>query len=83
MVEHYENDFKSSASAEGPSKWHQIHEKTQTNPSKPLTHIGFLKLKYAVLTAYSYVQVSLGEYILALEYAETLLKLPDLPDAYK
>lgn len=83
LVEHYENDFKLNAGADGPSKWHQIHEKTQFNPSKALTHSSFLTLKYAVLTAYSYVQICLGEYILSLKYAEELLKMPDLPDAYK
>lgn len=83
LVEHCEDDFKSGTTPEESPKWHQTHERAQTNPSEPLTEVGFLKLKYAVLTAYSYVHVSLGEYMLAYEYAETLLKLPDLTDAYK
>lgn len=81
LVEHIENDFKSSK-PEATSKIQQSNERTQCNPSKALTHGAFLKLKYAVLAAYSYVQISLGEYLLALKYAQELLKVPNLPDPY-
>lgn len=49
------------------------------HPSLP----SFLQLKYAVLSAYCYVQINLGEYVLALQHAQELNKYPDLPDAYK
>lgn len=83
LVEHIENDFKlNAAKADGTSKLHQNNERTQCNPSKALTYNTFQKLKYAVLAAYSYVQISLGEYLLSLKYAQELLKMPELPDPY-
>lgn len=84
LVEHIENDFKLNAAKPdaSSSKLHQNNERTQCNPSKALTQNTFQKLKYAVLAAYSYVQISLGEYLLALKYAQELLKMPSLPDPY-
>lgn len=41
-----------------------------------------MQLKYAVLAAYSYVQICLGEYLLALKYGQELARTPNLPDAY-
>lgn len=83
LVEHIENDFKlGTGKPDSTSKLQQNNERTQCNPSKALTHGAFLKLKYAVLAAYSYVQISLGEYLLALKYAQELLKVPNLPDPY-
>lgn len=82
LVEHFESDFKANAGGDISSKWHQINEKSPFNPSKALTYGAFMKLKHAVLAAYSYVEISLGEYILALKHAEELIKIPDLPDAY-
>lgn len=83
LVEHIENDFNVSASKmDSTSKLSSNNERTQCNPSKALSHGAFLKLKYAVLAAYSYVQISLGEYLLALKNAQELLKMQDLPDPY-
>lgn len=83
LVEHIESDFKSvTGKPDSTSKIQQNNERTQCNPSKALTHGAFLKLKYAVLAAYSYVQISLGEYLLALKHAQELLKVPNLPDPY-
>lgn len=83
LVEHYESDFKAASGADyTSSKWHQISEKNQCNPSKAFTPNTFVQLKYAVLAAYSYVQISLSEYLLALKYAQELQKMPNLPDAY-
>lgn len=62
--------------------WTQINEKNQCNPSKPLTMSSFNKLKCAVLTACSYVQIRLGEYLLALKHAKELIQMTYLPDAY-
>lgn len=83
LVEHIENDFNlSAAKPETSSKLHQTTEKTQCNPSKALTYNTFQKLKYAVLAAYSYVQITLGEYLFALKFAQELLQMPNLPDPY-
>lgn len=82
LVEQIENDFQLSTKPESTSKLTSNNERTQCNPSKALTQNAFLKLKYAVLAAYSYVEISLGEYILALKYAQDLVKMPDLPDPY-
>lgn len=81
LVEHIENDFK-LVKPDSTSKLQQNNERTQCNPSKALSHGAFLKLKYAVLAAYSYVQICLGEYLLAYKYAQELLKVPNLPDPY-
>ncbi|XP_031625291.1 CCR4-NOT transcription complex subunit 10 [Contarinia nasturtii] len=81
LVEHIENDFI-GGKPDSTSKLQQNNERTQCNPSKALSYGAFLKLKYAVLAAYSYVQISLGEYLLALKYAQELLKMPNLPDPY-
>lgn len=75
LVEHFENDFKTNTAGD-------INEKSPFNPSKALTYGAFMKLKHAVLAAYSYVEISLGEYILALQHAQELIKIPNLPDAY-
>lgn len=81
LVEHIENDFK-SVKPDSTSKLQQNNERTQCNPSKALSHDAFLKLKYAVLAAYSYVQICLGEYHLAFKYAQELLQVLNLPDPY-
>lgn len=79
LVEHIESDFESN-----PAKPNLTSntERTQCNPSKALSLGAFQKLKFAVLAAYSYVQICLGEYILALKYAQELLIMPNLPDPY-
>lgn len=87
LVEYHTNEFKVQlntppATTSATADWTNISEKSQCNPSKPLTINTFNKLKCAVLTAYSYVQLCLGEYLLALNYAKELIKLPYLPDAY-
>lgn len=83
LVEHLESDFNiSGVKLDSTSKLNSNSERTQCNPSKALSTDAFLKLKYAVLAAYSYVEISLGEYILALKYARELLKTPNLPDPY-
>lgn len=84
LVDYHTNEFKiqSSSPATSNADWTKNSEKSQCNPSKPLTINTFNKLKCAVLTACSYVQLCLGEYLLALNYAKELTKLPYLPDAY-
>lgn len=80
LLEGHSGEFK--AATEQYDNWQTIVEKSECNPSKPLTLNTFNKLKCAVLAAYSYVQICLGEYLLALKYAKELLQLTYLPDAY-
>lgn len=83
LVEHIESDFKANAGKlDSTSKLNSNNERTQCNPSKALSQEAFFKLKYAVLAAYSYVEISLGEYLLALKHAKELVQMPDLPDPY-
>lgn len=63
--------------------WMDIDEGIPCNPSKPLNNEAFEKLKCGVLTAYSYVLICLGEYVLALKYGKELLKVPNIPDTHK
>lgn len=73
-------DPESSPSLEN---WMEIDEGIPCNPSKPLNNESFEKLKCGVLTAYSYVLICLGEYVLALKYGKELLKVPNIPDTHK
>lgn len=61
----------------------EIDEGVPCNPSRPLDNEAFEKLKCGVLTAYSYVLICLGEYVLALKYGKELLKVPNIPDTHK
>lgn len=61
----------------------EIDDGVPCNPSKPLNNESFEKLKCGVLTAYSYVLICLGEYVLALKYGKELLKVPNIPDTHK
>lgn len=57
-------------------------EKSECNPSKPLSEHSMHNLRCAVLAASAYVQICLGEYLLALDYARKLSQLDQLPDVY-
>lgn len=59
-----------------------IDEGIPCDPSRPLTLEAFEKLKIAVLSAYSYVLLSIGDYIMALKYAKELLALENVPESY-
>lgn len=65
-----------------PSNWHETPERSECSPSKPPTQQTMNNLMCAILAAYSYVQIKLGEYVLALKYAQQLIALECLPDAY-
>lgn len=84
LVEHFQRQFNRTIDLQMPSKynWEEISETAPCNPSKSLTLDAFKQLKYAVLAAYSYVQICLGEYLLALKYGQELANTPNLPDAY-
>lgn len=84
LVEHFQRQFDWKSDLQMPSKynWEEITETAPCNPSKSLTLDAFMQLKYAVLAAYSYVQICLGEYLLALKYGQELASIPNLPDAY-
>lgn len=79
LVEHHAREFKiNKTTASGIGRV----EKSECSPSKPPTQQTFNNLFCAILAAYSYVQICLGEYMLALENANKLIQLEYLPDAY-
>lgn len=85
LIEHYSKHFQSTddeTSTSQPKTWEETHERTYCNPSKAITASSFEQLKYAVLSAYSYVQICLGDYLMALKFGKQLANLPNLPDAY-
>lgn len=53
-----------------------------SDPSRPLTKTAFERLRYAVLAAYSYVLLAIGDFVLALKYGKDLLALDNLPETY-
>lgn len=57
-------------------------EKSECSPSKPPTQQTINNLLCAILAAFSYVQICLGDYLLALKHANQLIMLEVLPDAY-
>jgi CCR4-NOT transcription complex subunit 10 len=64
------------------TSWTNVEEGAQCNPSKPMDAGIFEKLKTAVLAAYSYVSICLGEYMLGLKYAKELLLIKNLPETH-
>lgn len=82
LIEHYEKQVTKIDTTD-KAKSQDINVDFTMSPSKNLTLESFLQLKYAVLSAYCYVQINLGEYILALKHAKELLDLAEVPDAYK
>lgn len=88
LVDFYSKQISNKAPEDPESSpdlenWMEIDEGIPCNPSKPLNNESFEKLKCGVLTAYSYVLICLGEYVLALKYGKELLKVPNIPDTHK
>lgn len=52
-------------------------------PSNPIRGQEIINLRIAVLVASSYVALCLGDVVMSLHYAETLLSHPKLPGVYK
>lgn len=72
-----------SAASAGSAPLAQVaDEKPECSPSKPLIAQSMHNLRCAVLAASAYVQICLGEYLLALDYARKLAQLEQLPDVY-
>lgn len=65
------------------NNWNKVNESIPCNPSKPLTKAAIEKLKLHILTASSFVALTLGEYTLALQHAKDLIKMENLPDTHK
>ena len=65
------------------NNWNKVNESIPCNPSKPLTKVAIEKLKLHILTASSYVALTLGDYTLALHYAKDLIRMENLPDTHK
>ncbi|XP_055595333.1 CCR4-NOT transcription complex subunit 10 [Uranotaenia lowii] len=80
---HLEVMVKQMEAAEKPVPWDKVYEGVPCNPSKPMKQAGLEKLRIAVLSAYSYVLLSLGEYTLALRYAKETLTIPNLPETHQ
>lgn len=82
LLEHCEKQLNNSGPAD-KTRSADISADFTMSPSRGLTQATFAQLKCAILAAYSYVQIHLGEYVLALRHAQELVSLPNLPDAYK
>lgn len=65
------------------NNWSKVNESIPCNPSKPLTKIAIEKLKLHILTASSYVALTLGDYTIALRHAKEIIKTENLPDTHK
>lgn len=65
------------------NNWSKVNDSIPCNPSKPLTKAAIEKLRLHILTASSYVALTLGDYTLALQYARDMLKMDNLPDTSK
>lgn len=65
------------------NNWSKVNDSIPCNPSKPLTKAAIEKLRLHILTASSYVALTLGDYTLALQYARDMLKMENLPDTSK
>lgn len=65
------------------NNWNKVNESIPCNPSKPLTKTAIEKLKLHILTASSYVALTLGDYTLALQHAKDLIRMDNLPDTHK
>lgn len=57
-------------------------EKINCDPSQPMTRAAFERLHFAVLAAYSYTLLAIGDFVLALKYGKDLLALENLPETY-
>lgn len=75
-------DYQSSLLRNKKKHLVSLDEGISCDPSRPLTLEAFEKLKIAVLSAYSYVLLSIGDYIMALKYAKELLALENVPESY-
>lgn len=73
---------KPNESTTPADNWTEMPERSECSPSKPPTQQTMNNLMCAILAAYSYVQMCLGEYVLALKYASQLIAVDSLPDAY-
>lgn len=85
LIEYYINDLVSGNIPQFPSNtpmWAQIVERSQCNPSRALTLNELESLKHAILAAYSYVHLCLGEYSIALKLAQDLAGMANLPDTF-
>ncbi|XP_058451693.1 CCR4-NOT transcription complex subunit 10 [Malaya genurostris] len=73
---------KQAEMSDKPVPWEKMYEGVPCNPCKPLKPANLEKLRIATLSAYSYVLLCLGEFTLALKYAQQMLTINDLPETY-
>lgn len=62
---------------------HAVPNHPQCLPSSPLTDTEVEQLRISILAASAYVNLCLGEPVLAVEHAKALLALPTLPGAFR
>ncbi|XP_053695215.1 CCR4-NOT transcription complex subunit 10 [Sabethes cyaneus] len=74
---------KQAETTDKPVPWDKLYEGVPCNPCKPLKPANLEKLRIATLSAYSYILLALGENTLALQYAQQLLNIPNLPETYQ
>lgn len=84
LIEFHSGELaKQAEAAEKPGPWDKAYEGVPCNPSQPLKAASLEKLKIATLSAFSYVQLCLGDYTLALKYAQETLAIADLPETHQ
>lgn len=80
LIEYHANQLKNKKMSDEDDVTED--EKIPCNPSSPLNRESFNKLHVAILAAYSYVLLSIGDYVMALKYGKALLAIENLPDSY-
>jgi CCR4-NOT transcription complex subunit 10 len=82
LVNDYVQNMKTQVPIDKSTPWHKIPEGMSCSPSKSLKMVSLVKLKCAILSAYSYTLLYLGDYVMSLKYARELLTIEGLPEAY-
>ncbi|XP_055380991.1 CCR4-NOT transcription complex subunit 10 [Condylostylus longicornis] len=85
LVESYKHKFITSENLDGMESdrvWNEVNDNNFCSPSIPVNKEAFDNLRAAIYAASSYVSIKLGDFVIALEYAKTLLELENLSDAY-
>ncbi|XP_058815809.1 CCR4-NOT transcription complex subunit 10 [Topomyia yanbarensis] len=83
LIEYHTRELaKQTEMSDKPVSWDKLYEGAPCNPCKPLKPANLEKLRIATFSAYSYVLLSLGEFTLALKYAQQMLAINELPETY-
>lgn len=63
--------------------WSSVNDDNICNPSMPISKESFANLGAAIVAAFSYVSLRLGDYVLALEHARDLLRMDGISESYE